>query len=541
VSLAKDHLTPNKSVRCPTCGKKFLPGAQGRPANGPAALPLPVAGPAAAVVPPATRSKAGLVGCLALVFGVLMLLGMAAAGGGVYCVMRGQPGSGQVVLWPGPTEPGPTQPEPTGRTPPPTTGRDKPVDPPGPTASPAPGPVILGEPVEVTLLDKGGSDEPAQAPATPRVLKGPKGNVTRVVYARDGTKLAAVYSEAGVVLWDVASQQPTTLLNQTLPSLVFFSADGKTLITGSREQAGTYDVASGRGLATFPGELVTASADGRVLVTKDRQYKLSVHDVSSGKAVLTPFESPSVNNGSHIALSPDGKTFAVAAGQDVRLFDVAAGKELPRFTATQSGGLVGLSFTDATHLLVGFDNNSSGVSSIALWDVGDRNGQPQLRQRADEPASRPVLSPDRKTVTLFNGGQLRLWDIPGWKLRASIPSSRGSESFSADNETIAAHDAHAGVADAAAGQVRKVVAGERTGNLGLDYKWSSFGLLPDGQVLALGTTDGAIHLRPVVGGGPGGVKEIASLPFPEKTTGVGGRRPALLRARRPVRGRARGH
>jgi WD40 repeat protein len=449
---------------------------------------------------------------MVLAFGGLMLLGMAGAGGAVYWFMRGQPGSGAFAGPVGTTDPGPTQPEPTGRTTPPDAGREKPPDGPKPEAK--------GKPVEVTVIDKGGADEPDQAPATPGALKALPGSVQRVAYSPEGTKLAAVYSYSQngvasqavprVVLWDLATRESTQLLEGPGPGLVFFSADGKTLLTGSHEQAGIYDVATGAGKATFAGELVAASADGRTLVTKLPRSKYAIYDVPSGKEVLN-FEEQS--GGYMVAVSPDGKLVAMDVKQEVRLFDVAAGKELPRFQASPSRNVESLFFPDATLLLVGTGD------SIALWDVGDRTGRPQLRQRADEGGSGPTLSPDRKTVSFIRGGyaQLRLWDIPAWKLRTSIPSCRGSETFSGEGKTVAAYDNNNGVlvADAATGQVRQVVPAE---------KWSSFGLSPDGKQLALGTAGGAIHLRAVAGGGPvpAGVKELASLPFPPNTKNVGG-------------------
>ncbi|HEV3261119.1 MAG TPA: hypothetical protein VG013_29980 [Gemmataceae bacterium] len=531
--LAKDHLKPNKSVRCPKCGQQFLPVAQGLPANKPASRHVPVAAPSPAAPAAPPSSAAGGNVWLA---GFLTLFGIVAAAGAVYWVIRNQSkeqqpqGVAQGGGVPGPKEREPrgdagAEPKPGDRSGP----APEPKDQPGAKPQRRPDAEAFGPPVALTLLDQRADDEPGQRPGPPGVLKGPKGTVQRLVYAPDGTKLSAVYSytenggqKTQVVLWDLASQQPTTLLDQGGPGLVFFSPDGKSLITGSDAQVGTYDVATGAGKATFPGEIMAASVNGRTLVTKGQRDKFSIYDVPSGKEVMS-FE-PTGSKRYHLAVSPDGKRVAFETDQDVRLFDVPAAKEMPRIQASQSQSVVELVLIDATQLFVGLGHFSAGADSMALWDLSARDDKALLRRQAEHPAggrvSRAVLSPDGKTLALDQEQVVSLWDLAGWKSRASIPCH--TPAFSADSKTIAGHDRNGGVviADAATGRVRTVAARQRTASGG--SSWTRFGLSPDGKVLALATEDGVIHLRPLPGGGPAGVKQLASLPFPPNTNTVGG-------------------
>lgn len=159
-----------------------------------------------------------------------------------------------------------------------------------------------------------------------------------------------------------------------------FSADGRVLVTGAYDAAGTapvrvYDVGVGKELGKFdPGErvvAVAASADGRRVAAatsanargrEDPREVTVVWDVATGK-VLT--RVPQKREVRHVALSPDGRLVALAPDWDgeVRVHEVASGGV--RFTFRHGGQPTGLLFApDGRTLVV-----ASKEAPVILWDV----------------------------------------------------------------------------------------------------------------------------------------------------------------------------
>jgi WD40 repeat protein len=160
-----------------------------------------------------------------------------------------------------------------------------------------------------------------------------------------------------------------------------FSADGRVLVTGAdgdnlRESpVRVYDLAARKELGKFhPGlgvAAVAVSADGRRVAAAttanwggkpDALEIAIVWEVASGKVLALV---PQHGRGGFVALSPDGRTLAVAADgrQDVRVWEVAS--ERKRFHFRHDGTITGLAFSpDGRTLAV-----ASKEAPIYLWDV----------------------------------------------------------------------------------------------------------------------------------------------------------------------------
>jgi WD40 repeat protein len=200
-------------------------------------------------------------------------------------------------------------------------------------------------------------------------------------------------------LWDVATGQLLREFgNHPSPGLAF-SPDGRTLAAFGTTQPGVlenrpfidvislWDVATGQQLNSWTGHVGgaycgTFTSDGKSLITGGRDQAIRLWDVPTGKEIRRfRVAAPAVG---HLVLSPDEKLLAGieskgavlpsgltwSATNNVRIWELATGKELQHFTipgAQEYGnnGVVGFAFTpDGNGILTG------GVGRFAQrWDL----------------------------------------------------------------------------------------------------------------------------------------------------------------------------
>jgi WD40 repeat protein len=150
-----------------------------------------------------------------------------------------------------------------------------------------------------------------------------------------------------------------------------FTKDGLRLAVGHadefrRGQVRLWDVVGERPLWTSPlfNDPVAA-----VAVTTDGQTVLSGHDSGvvrlwDGKTGKERLRIEAGKRAAVVAVAPDGKTFATAAGEVVTLWDVATGKPLRRFTG-HLAAVTCVAFTpDGTMLVSG-----SADTTVLLWEL----------------------------------------------------------------------------------------------------------------------------------------------------------------------------
>ena len=127
-----------------------------------------------------------------------------------------------------------------------------------------------------------------------RILRGKRGQVTRVAVNPSGTVAATAESNT-VVLWDTATGDPLRDLGPEAHNVrgLAFSPDGKLLATGSDEVTPKlWEVASGRLLGKCIGHsdrtwTVAFSPDGRRLATGSTDGTVRVWDVNSRRELLS--------------------------------------------------------------------------------------------------------------------------------------------------------------------------------------------------------------------------------------------------------------
>src|SRR5262249_30828387 len=235
-----------------------------------------------------------------------------------------------------------------------------------------------------------------------------------------------------------------------------FSPDGKTLISlgaGPAERRPAvdatqtlhrWDVATGQKLHGFPVPASTAfalSPDGKTLaVAADdgeaplliRSSPLLLLDLATGKEVRR-FRGPEGHLVISLAFSPDGKTLASAGqGTPVCLWDVTTGKGLGRLSEPKWEGMAQKRY--CCHVTFA-DDGKALISVRSPEDAGRPGTPPQVSEwgRAAGAKRRPsqdlprdwafhAFSPDGKAAAFVDAAQVvHVWDLAAGKERCRSP------------------------------------------------------------------------------------------------------------------------
>ena len=246
--------------------------------------------------------------------------------------------------------------------------------------------------------------------------------ILALAFSPDGTMLAS--SGGGpdypIQLWSLKKRQlQDTLFGHTSWTFaITFSADGKTLISGSEDRTvRLWDVQSGelKCILEEHGDDVNSvalSPGGGTLASGSDDGTIQLWDMHTGAMLATlkgPAKFPKRVNA--LAFSPDGQILASATAEQIQLWDT--------HTKQLSGVLDGHT-RDVTDILFSPDGRTIASASwdwtLRLWETSTRRPRKIFGKHTNS-INTVAFSPDGKTIASASRGLIYLWNTKGNLLR----------------------------------------------------------------------------------------------------------------------------
>jgi len=337
----------------------------------------------------------------------------------------------------------------------------------------------------------------ADEPTLRATLRAQKQRITHIAFSPDGKSLVSSGWDPQARVWDLASGKSFTIPSRKLDPFAEFGADGGTVVVGgaTNSEKLLYDVASGTGrtvrespgttlvgfspdgkteflaqgraqfamrrlataydLSTGPSTIPltgavsagliqswTFSPDGKTLVVRDKDMNLMMWDVAGGKCTATLAQT----GGMWYAFGPDGKVLAASCASKstavfgsnarplgVKLFEVASGRILGTLQESAGDPIQFVTFGRNGKTLA-----SAGVYTIAIHEAATGKRTATLEKPAKAINPRLALSPDGKLVAAqCHDGTVKVWDVAGGRIVASLPGTTTQPAFSPDGKTLA--------------------------------------------------------------------------------------------------------
>ncbi len=224
-------------------------------------------------------------------------------------------------------------------------------------------------------------------------------DIHHVAFSPDGKTVA---SERRI--WDAATGQVLVTLRDQDPQNhrfanffpIFYSPDGRQIITAETKGVRVWDIASGQEVRwvirydRFHFYATALSPDGRLLARGGlkaplrgiEDYAIRLIEVASGREVATLTGHEEGTRG--LAFSPDGRLLASGSGSNqsshdatVRVWDTASGRELRRLEG-HLAGVNAIAFAPDGRSVA----SASADATALVWDISDLTSSP--------PAARPI-------------------------------------------------------------------------------------------------------------------------------------------------------
>ncbi len=312
------------------------------------------------------------------------------------------------------------------------------------------------------------------------IYEGHNGVVNTAAFSPDGKLLASGGWDNTIRVWDRASNKLDTVLRDHTGHVqrLCFSQDGKTLVSVSLDGTARFWEVEGwkerARLNDIDGRIVAFTPDQRALATRDKDGKVTIWDLTTGK------EKDSFKG-------PPGEFRSIALTADLKVLALGTGK-------------------------FAFENQGHASGEVQLWDV------PTAKKRAilsghDQIVTSLAFTPDGKTLAAGGSGALgivggegevKLWNVatgePGLPLKGRVIGSVTDLAFSADGRVLAA--ASLGipffrVSSRTMGEIKlwQVITGEEQLLIRgkANYIWG-VGFAPDGKTLASANADKTVKL-----------------------------------------------
>ncbi len=268
-----------------------------------------------------------------------------------------------------------------------------------------------------------------------------KAAILTLAWAKDGrTMLVGMHQDFAAYQRDIGTGRTNgpRLVHFGRVNVGAYSGDGKTLVTGSHDQAvRVWDAATGKLMSTpmqhrASVTSVAISSDGKTVTSGSADQTVRVWKTATGNLLHTLKGFAWFRAGE---FSPDSKTlFLAIVNTGPKLFDVKTGRALPLPFTSPAGSCEAVAFSpDGKRLYAGFQGPTRRVH---WWD---RDTGEFLARTGFHGVWRMTLSPDGKTLLTGGYSEARLWNTETGEsmgTKMSHPDRTFALAFSPDNETF---------------------------------------------------------------------------------------------------------
>jgi len=275
--------------------------------------------------------------------------------------------------------------------------------------------------------------------------------------------------------------------------LAFLPGD-QQILGVCEQEVRLWDVRTGRQTMSFPGlnsiMCAALSPDGKTAAVAENGARIFLLDLASGK-VRNHVEGDRLGRAHSVAWSPDSRRLAATMGPTVFLWDAVSGKLLRRLQG-DSKFLQQVAFAPDGNVLAFGDDHA-----VELWDLATGKKLRNLEGGLDWGAGSLTFAPDGKTLVgpctarlskNSSRSSLRQWDTDGKKFRDLTLGTFNCVAFSPDGSLLAAAnglDIH--ICDPVSGKELRKWPGH------VAHVWT-LAFSRDGKILASGGVDHRIRL-----------------------------------------------